>query len=141
MSKFTSLLNKLNINEKFTKKFQKEKVFTKIKDQIPLIEGYNQMIDVLHLPTDKFGYNKLLVVVDIATDAFDIEKMKGETGDESLVAFNRIIKRGIVKFPYASILTDGGSGFKGNFHKFVCLFLQNAAWDLLYKNSRFKYYF
>ena len=45
--------------------------------------------------------------------------MKGETGDESLVAFNRIIKRGIVKFPYASILTDGGSGFKGNFHKFL----------------------
>ena len=71
------------------------------------------------MPTDKFGYNKLLVVVDIATDAFDIEKMKGETGDESLVAFNRIIKRGIVKFPYASILTDGGSGFKGNFHKFL----------------------
>ena len=92
---------------------------TKVKEQIPLIEGYNEMMDVLHLPTDKFGYIKLLVVVDLATDAFDIEKMKGETGDESLVAFNRIIKRGIVKFPYASILTDGGSGFKGNFHKFL----------------------
>jgi len=110
------------IDDTFTKLYRRPKradEMTKVKEQIPLIEGYNQMIDVLHLPTDKFGYNKLLVVVDIATDAFDIEKMKGETGDESLVAFNRIIKRGIVKFPYASILTDGGSGFKGNFHKFL----------------------
>ena len=117
-----ALKQSFGIDDTFTKLYRrptKADEMTKVKEQIPLIEGYNQMIDVLHLPTDKFGYNKLLVVVDIATDAFDIEKMKGETGDESLVAFNRIIKRGIVKFPYASILTDGGSGFKGNFHKFL----------------------
>ena len=92
---------------------------TKVKEQIPLIEGYNEMMDVLHLPTDKFGYNKLLVVVDIATDNFDIEKMRGETGDEALIAFNKMLKRGIIKLPYASLLTDGGSSFKGNFHKFL----------------------
>ena len=92
---------------------------TKVKEQIPLVEGYNEMADILHLPTDKFGFCKLLVVVDIATDAFDIEKMKGETGDETLVAFNKMIKRGIIKLPYASLLTDGGSSFKGNFHKYL----------------------
>jgi hypothetical protein len=116
------LKQSFGIDDTFTKLYRRPiraDEMTKVKDQIPLIEGYNEMIDVLHLPTDKFGYNKLLVVVDIATDAFDIEKMKGETGDESLVAFNRILKRGIVKFPYASILTDGGSSFKGNFHKFL----------------------
>jgi len=117
-----ALKQSFGIDDTFTKSYRRPTradEMTKVKEQIPLIEGYNQMIDVLHLPTDKFGYNKLLVVVDIATDAFDIEKMKGETGDESLVAFNRILKRGIVKFPYASILTDGGSSFKGNFHKFL----------------------
>ena len=102
----TSLYSKLY---RITKKASEQ---THIKDNVPIVSGYNYMADILHLPTDKFGYNKLLVVVDIATDAFDIEKMKGETGDESLVAFDRIIKRGIVKFPYTSILTDGGSGSK-----------------------------
>ena len=47
------------------------------------------MADILHLPTDTFGFNKLLVVVDLATDAFDIEKMKGETADETLNAFKK----------------------------------------------------
>ena len=117
-----SLKDSFGIDDTYTKLYRrptKASEMTKVKEQIPLIEGYNQMVDVLHLPTDKFGYNKLLVVVDIATDAFDIEKMRGETGDESLVAFNKIIKRGIIKFPYASILTDGGSSFKGNFHKYL----------------------
>ena len=116
------LKQSFGIDDTYTKLYRrptKPSEMTKVKEQIPLIEGYNEMIDVLHLPTDKFGYNKLLVVVDIATDAFDIEKMRGETGDEALTAFNKIIKRGIVKFPYASILTDGGSSFKGNFHKYL----------------------
>jgi hypothetical protein len=47
--------------------------------------------------------------VDIATDNFDIEKMKGETADETLAAYKKILNRGIVKLPYASLLTDGGS--------------------------------
>ena len=117
-----ALKDSFGIDDTFTKLYRrptKASEMTKVKEQIPLIEGYNQMVDVLHLPTDKFGYNKLLVVVDIATDEFDIEKMRGETGDEALTAFNKIIKRGIIKFPYASILTDGGSSFKGNFHKYL----------------------
>jgi len=117
-----ALKQSFGIDDTYTKLYRRPTradKMTKVKEQIPLIEGYNEMIDVLHLPTDKFGFNKLLVVVDLATDAFDIEKMRGETGDESLIAFNKMIKRGIIKFPYASILTDGGSSFKGNFHKFL----------------------
>jgi hypothetical protein len=44
-----------------------------IKDNAPIIDGYNYMADVLHMPSDKFGFNKLLVIVDIGSDAFDIK--------------------------------------------------------------------
>jgi hypothetical protein len=92
---------------------------TRIKDNVPLVPYYNYMADILHLPTDKFGYNKLLVVVDIGSDAFDIEKMKGETAKETLSAYNKMLSRGIVKVPFASMLTDGGASFKNEFHKYL----------------------
>jgi len=92
---------------------------TKVKEQIPLVPDYNEMADILHLPTDSFGFCKLLVIVDIATDLFDMEKMKGETADETLKAYYKILNRGIIKIPYASMLTDGGSSFKGVFHKYL----------------------
>ena len=117
-----ALKQNFGIDDTYTKLYRRPTradEMTKVKEQIPLVEGYNQMIDILHLPTDKFGYNKLLVIVDIATDAFDIEKMRGESVDETLTAFHKIMKRGIVKFPYASVLTDGGSSFKGYFHKYL----------------------
>jgi hypothetical protein len=57
--------------------------------------------------------------LDLASDNFDIEKMKGETAEETLSAYKKILNRGIVKLPYASILTDGGSSFKGPLHKFL----------------------
>ena len=77
------------------------------------------MADILYLPTDKFGFNKLLVICDIADDTFDIEKMKGESAEETLSAYKKIMKRGIIKIPYASMLTDGGSSFKSVFHKYL----------------------
>jgi len=92
---------------------------THIKDNVPLVSGYNYMADILHLPTDKFGWNKLLVVVDIGSDVFDMEKMKGETAPETLTAYYKMLSRGIVKIPYASMLTDGGSSFQGEFHKYL----------------------
>jgi hypothetical protein len=92
---------------------------TKVKEQIPLVADYNYMADVLYLSTDKFGFNKLLVVCDIADDMFDIEKMKGESAEETLNAFKKMMKRDIIKVPYASLLTDGGSSFKGVFHKYL----------------------
>jgi len=84
---------------------------TKVKDQKPLIEDYNYMADILYLPTDKFGFNKLLVICDIAHDDFDIEKMKGETAEESVSAYKKMQKRIINKIPYASMLTDDGGSF------------------------------
>jgi hypothetical protein len=104
---------------KLYKRKTKQSEQTHIKDNVPLVEGFNYMADILHLPVDKFGFNKLLVVVDIGTDAFDIEKMKGETAKETLSAYFKMLKRGIVKIPVASMLTDGGSSFQSEFHKYL----------------------
>ena len=63
---------------------------------------------------------KLLIVCDIADDTFDIEKMKdSESAPETLRAYFRMLKRGIVQVPKASMTTDGGGGFKGEFHKYL----------------------
>ena len=112
----------LNIDDTYTKLYRRTTRAdeqTHVKEQIPLVEGLNAMADILHLPTDRFGFCKLLVVLDLASDNFDIEKMKGETAEETLSAYKKILNRGIVKLPYASILTDGGSSFKGPLHKFL----------------------
>ena len=117
-----SLKDSFGIDDTYTKLYRrptKASEMTKVKEQIPLIEDYNYMADILYLPTDKFGFNKLLVICDIARDDFDIEKMKGETAEEALSAFKKMQKRNIIKIPYASILTDGGSSFKGVFHKYL----------------------
>ena len=112
----------LNIDDTYTKLYRRPTradEMTKVKEQVPLVEGLNFMADILHLPTDAFGYSKLLVVVDIANDEFDIEKLKGETAEEVLSAFKKMIKRGIIEVPAASFTTDGGSSFKGPFHKYL----------------------
>ena len=112
----------LNIDDTYTKLYRRPTradEMTKVKEQVPLVEGLNFMADILHLPTDAFGYSKLLVVVDIANDEFDIEKLKGETAEEFLSAFKKMIKRGIIEVPAASFTTDGGSSFKGPFHKYL----------------------
>jgi hypothetical protein len=117
-----SLKDSFGIDDTYTKLYRRPtraSEMTKVKDQIPLIEDYNYMADILHLPTDKFGFNKLLVICDIARDDFDIEKMRGETAEETLSAFKKMQKRNIIKIPYASLLTDGGSSFKGVFHKYL----------------------
>ena len=114
--------NSLNIDDTYTKLYRRPTradEMTKVKEQVPLVEGLNFMADILHLPTDAFGYSKLLVVVDIANDEFDIEKLKGETAEEVLSAFKKMVKRGIIEVPVASLTTDGGSSFKGPFHKYL----------------------
>ena len=116
------LKQSFNIDDTYTKLYRRPThpdQMTKVKDQIPLVEDYNYMADILYLPTDKFGFNKLLVICDIADDTFDIEKMKGESAEETLSAYKKIMKRGIIKIPYASMLTDGGSSFKSVFHKYL----------------------
>jgi len=112
----------LGIDDTYTKLYRRPTradEMTKVKEQVPLVEGLNFMADILFLPTDAFGYSKLLVVVDIANDEFDIEKLKGETAEEVLSAFKKMIKRGIIEIPAASFTTDGGSSFKGPFHKYL----------------------
>ncbi len=111
--------NEINKHSKSYRRPLKADEQTHIKDNVPLVNGYNYMADILHLPTDKFGWSKLLVIVDIGSDAFDIEKMKGETAKETLSAFRKMLKRGIVKIPHASMLTDGGASFQGEFHTFL----------------------
>lgn len=119
-----AIKNSLNIDDTYTKMYRRPKLpasqQTHVKDNAFLVKGYNYMADVLHLPVDAFGFSKLLVVCDLADDSFDIEKMKdSESAPETLRAYYRMLKRGIVQRPKASITTDGGSGFKGEFHKYL----------------------
>ena len=37
MSKFKGILEDLNINEKFTKRINRPRVFNKVKDNVPLV--------------------------------------------------------------------------------------------------------
>jgi hypothetical protein len=118
-SKFDSLLKSLNIDETYTKPAQKEKVFTKVRSQIPLIKHFNYMADILYLPKTKEGYKYCLVVVDLATNLFDIEPLKSKHSDNVLEALKKMYKRDFIKQPFASVQTDGGTEFKDKFHKYL----------------------
>lgn len=114
------LLEQLKIDETHTKETRhKQKEYNKIKNNIPLIEDYNFMADLIMMPETKGKYKYILSVVDLATDEFDIEPLKTKTPEEVLKAFQTIIKRPFLKMPYASIKTDGGTEFKGVFHKWI----------------------
>ena len=112
------LLKKLNIDETFTKKTKRDKVFTKISDAVTPIEGYNYMADLLYLPDDD-GYKYLLVMTDVITHAFDIEPIKNKESSTVLQAMKDIFKRKYLKKPKASLRTDNGTEFKGVFHKYL----------------------
>ena len=59
-----SLKQSLGVDDSHTKLFRRPTradEMTKVKDQVPLVPDYNQMADILHLPTDSFGFCKLLV--------------------------------------------------------------------------------
>jgi hypothetical protein len=119
MSKFASLINALGIDESYTKAPKKPKVFTKVKDNVALIEDNNHQLDILHLPTTKFGYKYLLVAVDLATDEFDIEPLKQITSVTCLNAYQNMIQREYIRKPKASVSTDGGPEFKGVFNDWL----------------------
>lgn len=114
-----NLLKKLNIDETLTRPIKKEKVFTKVKDNIPHKADYNFMADILMLPETKQGFRYLLTVVDLATDEFDAEPLKTKNSDEVLKAFKNMFKRPFIKEPYASVRTDDGKEFKGIFSKWL----------------------
>ena len=109
-SKIGDLINKLGIDETYTKPTKKPKQFTHVKDNIPLVENYNFMADLLFLPETKEGFKYCLVVVDLSNDDFDIEPIKNKTPAEILKAMKDMFKRKFIKEPYASIQTDAGGG-------------------------------
>ena len=114
-----AILDHFGIDEKFTAPVQKPKFFNKIKDNIPLIKDYNQMADILYLPTTKQKFKYLLVVCDLASDMFDIQPMIEKDSDTTLKALEQIYKRKILNPPKGSMNTDGGTEFKGVFHKYL----------------------
>ncbi len=85
MGKFKDLFDELNINEKFNKQIKKEKVYNHVKDNIPHVEDYNMMCDLLYLPHYK-GYKYLFVIVDLASDDFDMEPIKNKEPETVLKA-------------------------------------------------------
>ena len=76
------------------------------------------MSDIIFLPTSN-GYKYLLVMVDLATDAFDIEPLKNKNAHETLIGMKKMFARNHIKKPYASIRTDDGGEFKGEFEKYL----------------------
>ena len=109
----------LGIDETFTKVRNKKKKFNNVKDNIPLIEHYNYMADILFLPTDAFGYKYALVVVDLANDEFDIQELKHKNANATLKGFEKMFNRDYIKKPYASITTDAGTEFRGEFQDYL----------------------
>ncbi len=89
-----ALLKSFNIDEKFTKpRLEKQPVYNHIKGNIPRIEDYNFMADLLHLPTTEKGYKYLLVVVDLASKEFDIQPMKDTNSKSTVDAIEKMFKR------------------------------------------------
>jgi hypothetical protein len=118
-NKFDELLKLLNIDETKTSPVKREKQYTKVNLQIPLVENYNQMADLLFLPTTKQGYKYLLVICDLASKKFDIEPIKNKTSKSVLEAMKTIYKRNYVKIPFSSIQTDSGNEFKHDVDNFL----------------------
>lgn len=116
---FENLLTKLNVNETFTKSTKKEKDFNHVKDSVALIVGNNQQMDVLFLPTTRFGYKYLLTCVDLANDACDFEPMKTKTPVSVLNAYREMNGREYIRLAKVTVTTDAGTEFKGVFQEYL----------------------
>ena len=90
------ILKNLGISEEFTKAGKKQKIFNKVKNNIPLREDYNFMADLLELLKTKNDYRYLLAVVDLATDEFDIEPLKTKTPEAVKVALLSMFRRNYI---------------------------------------------
>ena len=113
------IIQKLNLDNEFTKLPAKQKIFNHVKNGVPPIANYNFEADLLYLPTDKDGFKYLLSCVDLATDGFDIEPIKDKSSESTVHAFKNMFKRRNIKKPIISIRTDNGTEFKHNFDEFL----------------------
>lgn len=118
-SKFEKLLTDLGIDETYTKPIKKEKYFNHVKDSVALIVGNNQQIDILYLPTTRFGYKYLLTCVDLANDACDFEPMKTKTPVSVLNAYREINGREYIRLAKVTVTSDSGTEFKGVFQEYL----------------------
>jgi transposase InsO family protein len=112
------IIKHFGIDEKLTKVRLKQKDFNEIKYNVPMIENYNFMADVLHLPQTKKNFKYALILVDLATKEFDIEPMKTTQSEEAVTAMEKMFKRKYIKKPKVSIQTDNGPEFGNNFTKY-----------------------
>ena len=118
-TKFQTLVKDLGINEAFTIKHRKQKVFNKFINNVPLYENYNIMVDLLQLPkTSVEGFKYLLTAVDLGSNRVDFEPVKTKTAEACLSALKAIFKRPYIKEPMFSISSDGGTEFKSDFDRF-----------------------
>jgi hypothetical protein len=88
-----TLLKSLKIDEKLTKP-----VYNQFKNNIPRIEDYNFMADLIEMPETKNKNKYTLVIVDLATNEFDIEPLKNKSAEDVLEASKKILKDLICKF-------------------------------------------
>jgi len=115
---FKDVIKDLSINEFYTKQDTKQKYNKFITSVVPE-KDFNFMSDLVEMPTTSKGYKWILVVLDLATNEFDIEPMKNKTAEVTRNAFKNIVKRGILGLCEISLKTDGGTEFKGAFHKYL----------------------
>ena len=120
-SKFKALYEDIGATETTLLKHnnRRTKKYNKVKNNIPAIEDYNFMCDLLFLPKTKKGFRYLFVIADLASDEFDIEPIKDKNPSTTLKAMQTIFKRKHLNIPYASLKTDNGNEFKSVFHNYL----------------------
>lgn len=116
-TQFQQLLNKMHIGETYTHRPKYN--FPRVKNQVFPKANYNMQCDLMELPTSKQGYKYLFCIVDLWSNYFDCEPLKDKSALSTLKAIKKIFKRKYLTIPYASLRTDGGSEFKGEFHQFL----------------------
>jgi hypothetical protein len=115
---FKDVVQDLSINEFYTKADVKQK-YNKFLTSVVPEPNYNYMCDLIEMPTTDQGLKWLLTMVDLATNLCDIEPMKDKSAKSTLDAFQRILKRRILRIPEISLKSDNGSEFRGVFDKFL----------------------
>jgi hypothetical protein len=114
-----ALRESLGIKKKFMIQQPEPKEYNSVWNNIPHMDNYNYMEDILMLPETKKGFKYLLVICDLASNDFDIEPLENKTAEDTLSAYKKMIKRKYISIPKGSIRTDSGSEFKGKFDAFL----------------------